>query len=252
MPTSRGEIISYTGKNPATSEFTGCRRGAERTTAASHPDNTIVAYSTTTPAATSVQVHADLNTVAERFTQCGIRLKPIDIDLGGVGRVLPSALLNGYWYTRRALGGGGIQPVPTESENFIAALKDSDANSIDIFYVDLLFCRDDLPTLTHHRGTAYRAEEHNKTGDRRFENFTVLSRMRGVLTMAHELMHILLNADHPIVSSYPSTALFHSPTVDDKRVDSTKRIGPYPDTAAKGVGDDDTRIMRSKLTWLTK
>ena len=62
------------------------------------------------------------------------------------------------------------------------------------------------------------------------------------LSLAHEIMHILLNAEHRL--GEPNTALFKVTSVNTD-VAGTKRIGPYPDAATAGVGNSDTATIRS-------
>jgi hypothetical protein len=84
----------------------------------------------------------------------------------------------------------------------------------------------------------------------------IAGRLINDLSLAHELMHVLLNVDHDARGTEPQTALFHPaagsiPSVTPaKAVNSSKRIGPYPDADAAGVGIDDTRIMRANVETL--
>jgi hypothetical protein len=239
------EFIRYTARSVGSRTFRHCVRGTEGTVATAHADGAHVLYSTTTPAETRTGVTVDLDTVDERFAQSGIRTrKPVTINLGGPGDpgvVLPPALLGGYIASAAQIA------VPTPSEQAVVAFKDADPNSIDVFYVDMLFAHPPgafIPVP----GTSV-PRFWNLTGNRDFQNFIVLpSRRNGrrVLTLGHEIMHILLNQGHPRGGGDPSTALFHT-TEDHKRPDSTKRIGPYPDAQAAGVGQRDTETIRSTV-----
>ena len=145
------EVIPYTGTNATTNEFTDCTRGAGK---APHADNTVVLYSTKTPAVTRTQVDADLDTVDERFAQSTIRLKrPMPIDLGGTGdpgKVLPGAMLDGFTTTWPL-------NTPNADETAIATHKDTDANSIDVFYINSI-------DTSGSRGYAYMTK-YNGTGN---------------------------------------------------------------------------------------
>ena len=59
------------------------------------------------------------------------------------------------------------------------------------------------------------------------------------MVLAHEMMHVLLNAKH---REDPKTALFFGEATDGKPVTGPKRIGPYPDAAK--VGNRDTTTIR--------
>ena len=87
----------------------------------------------------------------------------------------------------------------------------------------------------------------NGTGNSAYQGFVLVASTKGPFTVAHELMHILLNETHIVArNNEPSTALFHSPTSSTNTVPATKRIGPYPDAAAVNVGNNDTGTIRPK------
>jgi hypothetical protein len=139
------EVIEYTGKQEKTREFTGCTRGADGTVAANHSHRRHVLYSTTIPVATRADVKADLDTVDERFAQSGIVLsQPVSINIGfglgadlieGPGVVLPGALLKAYVESEAAFGTAAGEILPPASETAVAALKDANPNSVDVFYI---------------------------------------------------------------------------------------------------------------------
>jgi hypothetical protein len=79
------ELITYTGKTPTT--FTGCVRGANGSTAASHLDNAIV-----TNATSWVDWGEESNTA-------GVTLAPGSWSLDNYGQVLVATLKNGATYT---------------------------------------------------------------------------------------------------------------------------------------------------------
>jgi hypothetical protein len=184
-----------------------------------------------TPARTRAEVQADLDTCVERFAQACIRLNVLNIDMGGAGDpgvALPAALAGGYTRTN----GDIVNLHPSEAA--VVALKDADVNSIDVFYVD---------TITNtSRATSYRASR-NKTGNPNAQNFVIMSRGAGVLSLPHEMMHVLLDSPHR--ANEPATALIRGGTSATKAIGGTKRIGPYPDAAAAGVGNNDTTTIRN-------
>ena len=123
---------------------------------------------------------------------------------------------------------------------------DDDNNSVDFVYV---------PDLNNGFGISVKATTYNAnrnaTGNAKFQNFVVLGPTRTDLSVAHELMHVLLNIPHRVTPNNEfldaTTALFRRTTT--KAVAGTKRIGPYP-AAASGVGNDDTTKIRSKAEQL--
>jgi len=56
-------------------------------------------------------------------------------------------------------------------------------------------------------------------------------------------MHVLLDSSHR--DNEPDTALFFSTFSGAHTVDSTKRVGPYPDATNAGVGTNDTTDIRA-------
>jgi hypothetical protein len=156
----------------------------------------------------------------------------VPIDMGGdgdPGKVLPWPLLNGYEFS---------EPSPiaafNEDELSVIALKDEDENTVDVFYVSDI-------TNPGNNATAYGVAR-NHTGNADGQNFVIVQADHEDLTLAHEMMHILLNEPHRF--NEPTTALFHAFSVVGKPVDGRKRIGPYPDAAANNVGNDDTFDIR--------
>lgn len=221
----RNEVISYAGI--AGNRLTGCRRGLDGTRAARHPSGRRVTVTSRTPAVSQGEVTADLDRVDERLAQATIRvLRPPAIDLGGgQGRALPGALLDGYRPNRSVVRN------PTPSERALVELKDGNAATIDVFYVE--------EVLGSAVATAY-PPVRNRSGDPRLVDFAVVgARGKRPFTLAHELLHILLDSAHR--AREPSISLFRSPTSGTNRVRSTKRVGPNRST---GVGATDTQIVR--------
>lgn len=214
------EVITYTGKNATTSEFTGCTRGAESTTAAAHADNTDVLYSTKTPAISRTFLNQHLRVADERFAQCAIRLKqPIPIDMGGTGDPgipLPGAMLDGFKISSNPHTTSNL----TDDEKAIVAFKDSDVDSIDTFFVETLVNADANPI----GGNAYQKSVNN-TGNSLYENFVLVDGTNVALSTPHEYMHVLLDATHGRATpDDPSTSLFKPGALTS----GSKRIGPYP------------------------
>lgn len=184
------------------------------------------------PARTRAAVNADLAVVDERLAQSAIRLNVLNINIGGAGDpgvALPPALAGGFTESS-----GGLIAALNPQEVAVVALKDANPNTVDIFYVDTITT---VPTATSY------PRIRNTTGNASAQNFVVTSRGANVFTLAHELMHILLNSPHR--PNEPGTSLFRGGTTPSKIVGGTKRIGPYPQAAAVGVGNADTTTIRN-------
>ncbi|TQM43922.1 hypothetical protein FB388_1280 [Pseudonocardia cypriaca] len=243
-----GELVHYAGTNAGAGELTGCIRGVAGTAPIAHAAGAPVVYSSTTPSASKTDIEADLTSVNERFAQSGIKVRrPVTIDLGGAGssgRVLPPAVLAGYRFP--SVFDVPNQEPPTDSEQAVIALRSLEPNLIEIFYVDHMYKIDDSAQAPQHGYS--RPALINNSADPRAQNFAVVSSARKVLTVAHEIMHLLLNDGHRVGD--PRTALFNESTTDSKAPDSTKRIGPYPDATAAGVGVFDTSKIRASAETL--
>lgn len=189
-------------------------------------------------AATAAQIDQEIDTLNERYAQCGVKMKVVGKKLGVA---LPAEFATGG-FTR---GGSPIQIANADERELLNHL-DADNNTVDFMYVPDL--NDGLGNAV--RATAYRAGR-NATGNARFQNFVVVGPTRGELSVGHELMHVLLNISHRMSAGGAwldaTTALFHGTTT--KAVDGTKRIGPYP-AAAAGVGNDDTTTIRNNAEQL--
>jgi hypothetical protein len=184
------------------------------------------------PARTRAFVTADLANVDERLAQSCIRLNVVNINMGGVGDpgvALPAALAGGFTESS-----GGLIAALNAQEAAVVALKDANPNTVDIFYVDTITT---VPTATSY------PRVRNTTANTNAHNFVVTSRGANVFTLAHELMHVLLNSPHR--ANEPATSLFRGGTTPSKIVGGTKRIGPYPQAAAAGVGNADTTTIRN-------
>ncbi|MBP9225459.1 MAG: hypothetical protein KBF76_16430 [Verrucomicrobiales bacterium] len=183
--------------------------------------------------ATAAQIEQEIATLDERFAQCGVKMKVTEKILGVA---LPSVFSTGG-FTR---GSAPIQ-LPTADEREALNHLDADNNTVDFLYVPDL--NDGLGNGV--RATAYNAWR-NGTGIAAFKNFVVVGPSRSELSVAHEMMHILLNLPHRMSAGGawldPDTALFHG--TNSKAVHGTKRIGPYPATGSS-VGNDDTTTIRT-------
>ncbi|MFY0576258.1 hypothetical protein ACN28S_19565 [Cystobacter fuscus] len=133
---------------------------------------------------------------------------------------------------------------PTAHETAILAYKDSNANTIDVFYVERLL-------NSGGRGTSY-PKARNQSGNPLNSNWVVMSSATAgggyPNTLAHELMHVLLDTAHR--PNEPATALFRGGTTPNKSVGGTKRIGPYPGAASAGVGNSDVTVIRANAETL--
>ncbi|MDA1142440.1 MAG: hypothetical protein O3B01_28075, partial [Planctomycetota bacterium] len=188
----------------------------------------------TAPAATRPQVEADIQTLRQRYGQANISVNILKIDIGGQGDpgiALPAAMQDGY--TRGNIPRAALN----DDEQAIIAFKDNDADSIDFLYVDEL----KSPAGNNVRATAYRKGS-NQTGNPEGQSFVVMGPTRGVLSVAHEPIHIMLDSSHRGADE-PNTALFHPTTTN--AVNGTKRMGPYPDAANANVGNADTTNLRA-------
>ncbi len=198
---------------------------------------------TNSPSVSRTQVETDVSDANERLAQSGIRLVAT-IDMGGggdPGLVLPTGAginwTNGFDGIT-INGSGGLHA----EETALFGSKDSDANTIDVFYVDVFSSA--MIALVGDRARAY--PSFLAGGNSLYpNNIAVASTASGggfPNTFAHEVLHILLDDAHR--ANEPDTALFKGGTTTSKAVNGTKRIGPYPDAAAAGVGNGDTSTIR--------
>ena len=233
------ESISYTGINTTTNEFTGCTREMG---APAHDDNTVVLYSTKTPAVTLQQATDDVVTANQRLAQATIKLGGVQVKMGGVGspgNKLPPAMLDGYKLKAATHTLANL----TDDEKAVALENDANPDSIDIYYVhgDLV----DIDDATNkYTGYSYNKAA-NSTGDTNYQGFVVISNQRAPFVLAHEFLHILLDTGHPRTPvDDPGTALFHAPVSLTNVVGGTKRIGPYPGDGPGSNGTNDTYTIR--------
>lgn len=179
-------------------------------------------------------VDSDIETTNERLAQAGIKLKVLSINMGTKGVAFPAG--NGADYSDGLDATPGPISTPTPDETALFTLKDADKDSIDIFYVD-------FATVTSGyfgvRGGQYR-KGRNQTGNITNQNNIIISSKREVLTLPHEIMHVLLDLAH---RNDAETALFRGGTSITKEVGGTKRIGPYPDAAI--IGQNDVTTIRN-------
>ncbi len=192
---------------------------------------------------TDAKVNELVNNANERLAQSGIRLKRTQDTVEVIEPPSKPADDVGpaYTYDQNYRDGhiSGHLTSPSEDEIAFSLSKDGDSNSIDIFFVKHI-----VPAVA----IAYYSSQ-NKTGNPALSNFIVISSDAvRPFTVAHEIMHILLNQGHRNLE--PSTALFYSPTSQFKTTAGKKRIGPYPQSKTNNVGDDDTTTMRANAETL--
>lgn len=189
-----------------------------------------------TPCVTDGQIDQDIENANERLAQSGIVIQRSN---GNTPDRLPqpASFSDGY------SSSGGHITIGTADENAIAPLKDNDVNTIDVFYVPLLI-------TDGGRASSYPVDR-NLSNDPKYNNMIVVSAgsAGGVhpITLAHEIMHVLLNSGH---RNDPNTAVFRGGTSPTKAVGGTKRIGPYPDATTSGVGQNDTTTIRQNAETL--
>ena len=194
------------------------------------------------PAEPVNHVQDDIQLLRERMAQSTIQVELLELDAGpnDQGVPLPGSLTDGD-FVQSALTNNQHTMFSTDELALIAA-KDADPNSIDIFYVDSITPAVGTPPKAYSytaTGTAPANQAQSVAGS----NWIVMSTDTRPFTLAHEVMHILLNSGHRNLEA--ATSLFDHPTSPTNSVDATKRIGPNADTAAASVGDGDTAIIRA-------
>jgi hypothetical protein len=191
------------------------------------------------PCVTRAQVETDVADANERYAQTTVRFTAI-IDMGGAGDpglALPADLNGGFT-------NGALLNPPNAQEAAIIALLDGDAATVDVIYVGTI-------TNGGNRGSSY-PQARNQSGTAAWKNFVVIASGSAgggdPHNLAHELAHVLINAPHR--ANEPATALLRGGTTLSKAVGGTKRLGPYPDAAAVGVGNADTTTIRTNVSTL--
>lgn len=192
---------------------------------------------------TDAKVNELVDNANERLAQSGIRLKRTQDTVEVIAPPSKPADDVGpaYTYDQNFQDGNVSGNLTSASEDEIAfsRSKDSDSNTIDIFFVKHV-----VPSVA----IAYYSSQNN-TGKPALSNFIVIdANAARPFTMPHEIMHILLNRGHR--NFEPSTALFYSPTSQFKTTAGKKRIGPYPQSKTNNVGDDDTTTLRANAETL--
>jgi hypothetical protein len=130
-------------------------------------------------------------------------------------------------------------------------------NVVDIFYIYGITFEGGEPAAVSYPRFANQTSPLVAGG----HNFTVINgRDNRPFTLAHEVMHILLNDNHRDNETPPGegqdeqSALFRAPTSSSNTVMGTKRIGPYryidDDVAEDALGATDTTIIRSHVETL--
>jgi uncharacterized delta-60 repeat protein len=184
-----------------------------------------------------------------RLAQATVRIRYVlNVGPDGNGVALSGAgahLLDGFTPKRDAILSDVNEP--TDDEKAIVTFKDADPNTIDVFFVEHIVHETGI-------GVAYTASRNNMknldgTPNTAYQNFIVIERLVAEedkqRTLAHEVMHVLLNRGHRD-SSEPADSLFYrSSATDSNGRLRAKRIGPF---ALPGgfMSEDDTRMIRDK------
>jgi hypothetical protein len=187
---------------------------------------------------TDVQVNELVDNANERLAQSGIRLKRTQDTVEVIDPPSKPADDFGpaYTYDQQYQDTETLEP-PSEDEVAFSRSKDNNSNTIDIFFIKQFKDTVDGAAMAYY-------PVRNMSGQPVFNNFIVISATAvRPFTMPHEIMHVLLNRGHRNLE--PATALFYSPSALNKAVYGKKRIGPYPQSTAANVGDDDTTTMRT-------
>lgn len=190
----------------------------------------------TAPVATRAAVDSAMAVIGERMAQAGIQIDVRGVNMGRAGNpgvALPAGAGIAW--------GNGFDAVTTGAvalhaeEVAIFGLKDADVNSIDIFFTPDLSPA--AQALVGNRARSYPALIASPNPI--FRNNIVATAHRGPLSLAHEVMHILLNRGHR--AGEPATSLFRGGTTLNI-VGGTKRIGPFP---GAGVANADVTTIRA-------
>ena len=243
------ELIRYTSVDRINNIFKGCTRGAAGSQAKSHAAGDLLVFPTGLRAMDKDFVNQQLDAVDERFAQCGITLKrPVTIRFGGIdgnkATVTPKFSSQPLPLHPALLFPYDEPTFPVTAPNVqlqaLADFSNGERNTVQVFYLESISANPPLGGLTHGASS-------NATGDVKFQNLVVMAELSNELSLAHELMHVLLDRPHSLLLQ-PVTALFHrgagALVAPAKAVNSTKRIGPYPDATHLQQGMDDTRVMR--------
>jgi len=203
-------------------------------------------FTGTGPAQTLNAVQADLQRAGERMGQAAIELAcSIEMGPDGSGVSLPQALQDGN-FTVSQLDNNGQHTSFSDDELAVIALKDTNPNSIDVFYVfDVIGTSDRAHSYTA-TGASLASAADSVAGT----NWVVMTNDVRIFTLAHEFMHILLDSGHRLPDESPPphdpmTSLFFAPTSNANSDTATKRIGPNLDTA-NAAGDQDTFTIRDR------
>jgi hypothetical protein len=198
----------------------------------------------TGPGVSRADVEYDILRANQRLAQSTIRLKVVEIEMGGAGDPgvpRPAPLQDGTF-------DGNTQSqilALTLDEAALVAAKDGDPNSIDVFYVGPFGPA--TAAVWGPYAVQYRAAR-NRTGNANAKNFVVIGPRTAQLrsdepfVLPHEMMHILLDAPHR--RNEPITALLYVRLGLRTAVGGAKRIGPNPEAEVAGVGNTDTSVIR--------
>jgi hypothetical protein len=202
------------------------------------------------------QVQADIDVVNERLAQSTIRVDAT-IDMGGNGdpgidggATVPGGVFPGVV---------AIIPAPLDYLRTLRIAPSRKDVPIVVFYVETILPIKRRKPLTGELedvplpGFSITAQVFNelkkKTG---MLNFAVVAKTHNVFTVAHELMHILLNRGH-IGQSESNLGLFSASNevyVTNNFPAGRKRIGPFHEVENKLVYEDQTNVMRDSVLHL--
>lgn len=192
------------------------------------------------PVRSEENVLLDIQRARERFAQATIEIDfNVDMGPGGNGVMLPASLQDGDFVVGQIDPNTDFHLVFSQDELDVITERDGDENSIDVFYIEVI------------TGLSARAHSYTATGAAPASsqagvmgtNWIIVEDDPKPFTLAHELMHILLDSGHR--SGEHLTSLFLDGTSDTPAVDGTKRIGPNAATAAGAPGESDTTTLRN-------
>ena len=155
---------------------------------------------------------------------------------------------------------GGILTLQklTDAEKELVKFKDSDVNSVDIFYVEKMYDTDPGDPGDGFGGISYRTGR-NSTGNNAYQNFFIIAvsadnsappripTWPDSISFIHEMLHVLLDTSHRAAD--PDEAIIDADAMNTFAVDGPKRIGPFLKDTAK-VGDGDTTKLRDSAKQL--
>ncbi len=155
------------------------------------------------------------------------------------------------YFVFQVYGLGSTLPNLTAAEKELVKFKDSDVNSVDVFFVDKMYDTED--ETDGFGGLAYSAHS-NGTGNSAYQNFFIIAANANPtrvppwpdsITFVHEMLHILLDTGH----HEPDQAIIDADATNTFAVNGPKRIGPFQ-TDTAGNGDGHTTKLRNSAKQL--